>query len=101
MKRDDKVALYGNGGTYTDKILYWEADKIYIRKDQYGEREHIATNEKFGVDPSRWFNNEKSALDYFDELSARLNKRNLGQGVPKVWTGVEENVEGKQELQLI
>ena len=74
---------------------------MLTRKDQYGEREHIATNEKFGVDPSRCFNNEKSALEYFDELSARLNKRNLGQGVPKVWTGVEEKVEVIPECQLV
>jgi hypothetical protein len=45
LKRNDKVALYGIGGTYTDEILHWEVDKIYIRKDQFGERESIPTNE--------------------------------------------------------
>jgi hypothetical protein len=37
MKRNDKVALYGIGGEFTDKILHWEVDIIYIRKDKYGE----------------------------------------------------------------
>ena len=45
IKRNDKVALYGIGGEFTDKILHWEVDIIYIRKDKYGERvensEHI------------------------------------------------------------
>jgi len=44
------VALYGIGGTYSDEILHWEIDKIYIRKDQFGERESIPTNERFGRD---------------------------------------------------
>lgn len=44
LKRNDKVALYGIGGTYTDEILHWEVDIIYIRKDKYGEREHIPDN---------------------------------------------------------
>jgi hypothetical protein len=29
IKRNDKVALYGIGGEFTDKILHWEVDKIY------------------------------------------------------------------------
>ena len=41
LKRNDKVALYGIGGEFTDKILHWEVDIIYIRKDKYGDREHI------------------------------------------------------------
>jgi hypothetical protein len=44
-------------------------DIIYIRKDKYGEKEHIADNENFGKDRSRCFNNIKSALRYFDELT--------------------------------
>jgi hypothetical protein len=59
LKRNEVVALYGIGGTYTDKILHWEVDKIYIRKDKYGEREAIATNEQFGRDRSRCFMDEK------------------------------------------
>ena len=100
LKRNEVVALYGIGGTYTDEILHWEICKIYIRKDQFGKREAIATNEKFGRDLSRCLNNEDSALRYFDELTVRLNKLNLCQGVPKVVTGVEENVEEVHEYQL-
>ena len=33
IQRNDKVALYGIGGEFTDKILRWEVDIIYIRKD--------------------------------------------------------------------
>jgi len=98
LKRNEVVALYGIGGTFTDKILHWEVCKIYIRKDQYGEREVIPTNEKFGRDPSRCFNNEDSALRYFDELTAKLN---LCQGVPKVVSGVEEKVEVMPEYYLV
>ena len=101
LKRNEVVALYGIGGIYIDKVLHWEVCKIYIRKDQYGEREAIPTNEKFGRDPSRCFNNEESALRYFDELTVKLNKLNLCQGVPKVVTGVEENVEVMSEYCLV
>lgn len=90
LKRNEAVALYGVGGTYTDKISHWEVCKINIRKDKYGERESIPTNEQFGRDLSRCFNNEVSAYSYFDELTGRLN---LSQGVPKVVTGIEESTE--------
>ena len=89
VKRNESVALYGVGGTYSDMTTHWEVCKINIRKDKYGERESIPTNEQFGRDLSRCFNNEKSAFNYFDELTARLN---LSQGVPKVVTGVEEDL---------
>ena len=95
LKRNEVVALYGIGGTYTDKILHWEVDKIYIRKDKYGKREAIATNEQFGRDCSRCFMDEKLALEYYDELTA-----NLCQGVSKVVTGVKEKVEVMPEYQL-
>jgi len=81
LKRNDKVALYGIGGEFTDEILHWEMDIIYIRKDQYGEREHIATNDTFGRDRSRCFNNELKAQEYFDKLTSELeNEQNLSQG---------------------
>jgi len=86
IKRNDFVALYAVGGTYSDRTSHWEVDKIYIRKDKYGERESIATNEQFGRDLSRCFNNEKTALKYFDELTDRLK---LLQEVPEVVTGIE------------
>jgi hypothetical protein len=88
LKRNDVVALYGIGGTNTDKILHWEVDIIYIRKDIYGEREAIPSNGQFGRDRSRCFASEELALEWYDKLTAELY-----QGVPNVVSGVEENVE--------
>jgi hypothetical protein len=88
IKRNDKVALYGIGGEFTDKILHWEVDIIYIRKDKYGEREHIAKNDDFGRDRSRCFMNEKLALEYYDKLTS-----DLSQGVVKSIAGVDQNTE--------
>jgi len=89
LRRNDVVALYGIGGTYTKKILHYEVCKIYIRNDKYGIRESLPSNERFGRDLSRSFNDMESALKYFDELTCRLK---LCQGVQKVVSGVEENV---------
>ena len=94
LKRNDKVALYGIGGEFTDKILHWEVDIIYIRKDKYGEREHIAKNDDFGRDRSRCFMDKKLALKYYDKLTSILS-----QGVPKVIAGVDQNVEVISEYQ--
>ncbi len=66
VKRNDVVALYGIGGEFTDEILHWEVCKIYIRDDGYGIRKSIPSNEQFGRDPCRCFNNEKAAFRYFD-----------------------------------
>jgi hypothetical protein len=90
LKRNEVVALYGIGSTYTDEILHWKVSKIYIRKDQYGIREALPTNEKFGRDLSRCFMDEQIALEYYDTLTATLNR---GKGVAKVVTGVEEKPE--------
>jgi hypothetical protein len=90
LKRNDAVALYGIGGTYSDRTSHWEVCKIYIRNDQYGERESIPNNEQFGRDLSRCFINYNSALKYFDELTTKLK---LLQGVSKVVTGVTEDIE--------
>src|SRR5665648_443023 len=98
LKRNDKIALYGIGGEFTDKILHWEVDIIYIRKGKYGEREHIAKNNDFGRDRSRCFNNKDQALAYFDELT---NAINLSQGVSKVIAGGGENIEVIPEYQLV
>jgi hypothetical protein len=97
LKRNEYVALYGIGGTYTDKILHYEVDVIYIRKDKHGEREHIAKNDDFGRDRSRCFNNKDLALKYFDELT---NAIILSQGVSKSIAGVEQNNEVMPEYQL-
>ena len=90
LKRNEVVALYGIGGIYTDEIIHWEVSKIYIRKDKYGIRESLPTNEKFGRDLSRSFTSEKLATEYFDTLTSVLNR---GKGAAKVVTGVQENVE--------
>jgi hypothetical protein len=97
LKRNEVVALYGIGGIYTDEMLHLEVSKIYIRKDKYGIRESLPTNEKFGRDLSRCFMNKELALRYFDELTYILNQ---GKGVAKVVTGVQENVEVMPEYQF-
>ena len=89
LKRNEVVALYGIGGTYTDRILHYEVSKIYIFNDKYGFRESIPANERFGRDPSRSFNDMESSNKYFEELTTRLK---LSQGVAKVIAGVQENV---------
>lgn len=94
IKRNDKVALYGIGGEFTDKILHWEVDIIYIRRDKYGEREHIAKNDDFGRDRSRCFMNEKLALEYYDKLTS-----DLSQVVVKSIAGVDQNTEVILEYQ--
>jgi hypothetical protein len=98
LKRNEVVALYGIGGEYTDEILHYEVAKIYIRKDKFGLRESLPTNGVFGRDLSRCFNDKGLALQYFDELT---NKLILYQGVPKVVSGVEENIEVIPECQLV
>jgi hypothetical protein len=88
IKRNDKVALYGIGGEFTDKILHWKVDIIYIRKDKYGEREHIANNENFGIDRSRCYIRKDIAYNYFNKLTNDLHKeRNLPQGGQKLPQG--------------
>jgi hypothetical protein len=84
LKRNEGVALYGIGGTYSNEINHYEVDIIYIRKDKYGERESILSNEQFGRDRSRCFRDEKLALKYFDLLTLKLY-----QGVLKVVSGVQ------------
>ena len=102
LKRNEVVALYGIGGTYTNEILHYEVDIIYIRKDKFGEREHIADNENFGRDRSRCFIRKDLAYEYYDELSAELRmERMLSQGVLKVIAGVGDNAEVIPEYQLV
>ncbi len=96
LKRNEVVALYGIGGSYTDKILHWEVDIIYIRKDKFGEREAIPSNGQFGRDRSRCFGNKELALVWYDKLTEELY-----QGVPKVVSRVIDNVEVIQEYQLV
>jgi hypothetical protein len=85
LKRNEKVALYGIGGEFTDTILHWEVEIIYVRKDKYGEREHIARNDDFGRNRSRCFMDKKLALKYYDKLTSILS-----QGVVKSIAGVSK-----------
>jgi hypothetical protein len=102
LKRNDVVALYGISGTYTDELLHYEVDIIYIRNDKYGEREHIADNENFGRDRSKCFIRIDLADKYFLKLTSDLQKeKNLSQGVPKVITGVRRNTEVMSEYHLV
>jgi hypothetical protein len=102
LKQNDNVAFYGIGGEFTDTILHWEVEIIYIRKDKYGEREHIAQNDDFGRHLSRCFNSKDQAYKYLDKLTAELMMvRILSQGVPKVITGIGQNVKAISEYQMV
>lgn len=102
IKRNEVVALYGIGGDFTDEILHWEVDIIYIRKDKYGKREHIADNENFGRDRSRCFKSKELAYKYFDELTHDLSQERIqSQGVVKSITGVQENAEVISEVSFV
>jgi hypothetical protein len=90
------LVFFEIGGTDTDEILHWEVDIIYIRKDKYGEREAIPSNWQFGRDRSRCFANKELALEWYDKLTAELY-----QWVPKVVSGVAENVEVIPDYQLV
>jgi hypothetical protein len=102
LKRNEVVALYGIGSTYTDEILHYEVDIICHRKDKYGDREHIAKNDDFGRDRSRCFISKDLAEEYFDELTSELRvERILSQGVSKVIAGVGDNVEVISEYEMV
>jgi hypothetical protein len=78
IKRNEVVALYGVGGTYTDKILHHEVCEIHYHQERevFGRileaGEALASDEKFGKDGSRAIVNREEALIYFDELTIRL-----------------------------
>ena len=80
IKRNDVVALYGVGGTYTDKTLHYEICQIYINKEadifgqHFPESEVIASNELFGREGSRAIIDHKEALNYFDYLTTWVTK---------------------------
>jgi hypothetical protein len=97
LKRNDKVALYGIGGDFSDEIRHWEVDIIYIRKDKYGERESLPTNEKFRKDLSRCFMDKEKAFRYYDTLTDPLNR---DKGVANVMTGVDQNNEVMVKYQV-
>jgi hypothetical protein len=96
--KNEFVALYAVGGEYSDRTNYWEVCKIYIRKpDKYGElREALPSNEQFGRDLSQSFNNYKSALKYFEELTSWYK---LQQLMPKIVAGGQAIVKMVPECQ--
>ncbi|MGE5457898.1 MAG: hypothetical protein ACM3RX_06050 [Methanococcaceae archaeon] len=58
--------------------------KIYTRKDKYGERESLLTDEQFGSGLCRCYQSKEKSFKYFDELTNILK---LLQGVPKFASG--------------
>lgn len=78
IKRNDVVALYGVGGTFTDKILHYEVCQIHQQHErvfkgvQFEAGEALPSNEQFGRDGSRAIVNREEALTYFDELTTTL-----------------------------
>ncbi len=74
LKRNEAVALYGTGGTYTDEILHREVDIIYVRQDKYDEREAIPCNEQSGRDRCRCFATGKSVPELYTERKGYCRK---------------------------
>lgn len=72
IMRNELVALYGVGGTFTDKILHYEVCRIHMRNDKYGFREALPSNEQFGREGSLAILNLDEALRYFEELTSSL-----------------------------
>ena len=82
LKRNEVVALYGVGGTFTDRILHYEVCKIHYRSagvfkgKSFPESEVLPSNEQFGRDGSMAIVDYQEALIYFDRLTLTLlNKR--------------------------
>ncbi len=99
IKRNDLVALYGLGGTFTDKILHYEVCRIRIRNDKYGFREALPSNEQFGREGSLAIINLDEALRYFEELTSLLESsleasNNDKSGIEETEVDSEVNSEG-------
>ena len=72
IKRNELIAIYGVGGTFTDKILHYEVCRIHFRNDKYGFREALPSNEQFGREGSLAIIDLDEALRYFEELTSSL-----------------------------
>ena len=60
VKRKDHVAMFNLFLHDGDKYPEWEVCRILNRKDKYGERESIPSNEQFGFPRDGcWPNNKK------------------------------------------
>lgn len=80
LKRNDVVALYGVGGTYTGKILHYEVCEIHHQRGRvfrgvvWEAGESLPSDEQFGRDGSRAIKNHDEALTYFDKLTKKLQQ---------------------------
>jgi hypothetical protein len=78
--RNSKVALFG-----LSSDRHWEISRIYITpaNDRFGmhfpEAETISDNDRFGLDGSRTFQDEKRAMEYFKSFSLKLGEKNNDQ----------------------
>ena len=80
IQRNDVVALYGVGGSFTDEILHYEVLKIIQNPDtKFRDKilpawESLPGNEQFGKEGSLAFPDLDQSNRYFDTLTERLNK---------------------------
>lgn len=86
IKRNEFVAMYGIGGTYTDKILHYEVIRIIavpeteIKGRIIPAHEAIPGNELFGKEGSKCIHNRDRAERYFLELTDNL-KMTMEEGL--------------------
>lgn len=82
LKRNEVVALFGVGGTFTKKILHHEVCRIKIvpAGEMFGKtypaHETLPSNEMFGRDGSAAIVKRIEADKYFEELTQRINATN-------------------------
>ncbi len=82
IKRNDIVALFGVGGTFTEKILHYEICRIKTTPagemfgKTYPAHETIPGNEQFGRDGSAAIVQRIEADKYFDTLTKLINAKN-------------------------
>jgi len=78
LHRNKVAAVYGVGGTFTDKILHYEVCRIYFNEEHTREdvvipaSESIASNEVFGNDYSFAIKGYKKAMEYYEWLTTYL-----------------------------
>jgi hypothetical protein len=69
LERNEDLALYAVGGTYSDMTSYWEVLRIQKKKYWYGTLEYLPAEEESSIDIRRFFINYSAALHYFDNLT--------------------------------
>ena len=85
IKHNEVVALYGVGGTYTDKILHYEVCQIHLRKMHVikgvtlPESEGLPSNKEFGRDKSRAIVRYGDAMEFFEQLTRRIKTDRKGK----------------------